>query len=94
MDEYPSEAELDEIRNWPFEKGFHELLSYVQGIWWGGKDYFAKHGDTHWCVSTVGWSGNEEIISALQSNFIFWSLCWEASRRGGHYIFRIPKVAQ
>ena len=28
-------------------------------------------------------------MSALQDNFLFWSMCWKQTRRGGHYIFEI-----
>jgi hypothetical protein len=90
-DEYPTEAELEEIKTWDYTKGWHELLRRVVSIWWGGEYYFAQHGEHHWCVSTCGWSGNEEIIEALQSNYLFWSLCWVSSRRGGHYIFKVPE---
>lgn len=38
--------------------------------------------------STGGWSGHEELISELEQTW-FWMFCWEQSRRGGHYIFKI-----
>lgn len=43
-------------------------------------------------LSTGGWSGNEDIIVSLQQNFLFWSMYWERSVRGGHYRFIIPEV--
>jgi hypothetical protein len=41
-------------------------------------------------VSTGGWSGNEEILSAMQDNLIFWMVCWQEHKRGGHYVFELP----
>lgn len=43
-------------------------------------------------LSTGGWSGNESIIASLRGNFIFWTMCWEKSVRGGHYWFIIPEI--
>ena len=40
-------------------------------------------------LSTGGWSGNEDIISALMENFIWWSMCFYSHHAGGHYVFRI-----
>lgn len=41
--------------------------------------------------STGGWSGNEDLIRAMEQNWMIWSLTWVQSRRGGHYIFEDPK---
>ena len=43
------------------------------------KDYY---------ISTAGWSGNEEIIDAMMQNHMMWSLYWDQSNRGGHFIFK------
>ena len=40
--------------------------------------------------ATGGWSGNEEIIGAMRSNYGIWSLLWESSHRGGLHIFHKP----
>lgn len=40
-------------------------------------------------VSTGGWSGNEEILGAMEDNVACWLQCWEATSRGGHYEFRV-----
>jgi len=43
--------------------------------------------DGGWELHTGGWSGNEEIIRAMQDNRVWWGMFWESSRRGGHYEF-------
>jgi hypothetical protein len=45
-------------------------------------------------LSTGGWSGNEDIIESLRLNFIFWSMCWAKSVRGGHYWFIVPEIGK
>ena len=87
MNRYPREDELKKIIEWPHSdpKG---LMDFIESIWefadWGwshkGKKYY---------ISTGGWSGNEDIISAMKQNWMFWNLYWEESKRGGHYIFHI-----
>jgi hypothetical protein len=104
-DGYPTKAELRRIRHWqclPAEGvfDFEGLLHYVATIWWhpdlwtirkrreraGGRGKLIRR----YSVSTGGWSGNEEIINALQDNRSFWWICWTESRRGGHYEFQVP----
>jgi hypothetical protein len=83
---YPSDAALAKIQDWPSD--WYALMSFIQGIWeyadWG----WSKSGNKY-NISTGGWSGNEDIIHAMQHNFLFWSLCWYSSKRGGHYEFRV-----
>ena len=53
-----------------------------------------SHGDPATLeLHTGGWSGNEDIIDKL-SDTLFWMICWESTRRGGHYYFEIPKYLQ
>lgn len=54
---------------------------------WAYPDYFRQPAPGYWEISTGGWSGNEDIIEAMQDNQVFWSLHWLESRRGGHYKF-------
>lgn len=94
---YPDDAELDAIANWPHGRGFHGLMAEVRRLNWEkygswrecdvtdeGVEYFREYR-----LATGGWSGNESLIGALQENFVFWSLCWQMSERGGLYVFRI-----
>lgn len=95
MKEYPDQKEIRTIKKWAFTKhdSFVDFMEYVRaaGKYWGDSEPFGwkQRGRTYW-VSTGGWSGNEEIISAMQSNFVFWSTSWVSVRRGGHYVFTIP----
>ena len=91
--EYPRDEELKRIADWDLlVRPVQELLDYVESLWkwedWGfklkGKRVLRLE------LHTGGWSGNEDIVGALQENFIFWSMCWVQSRRGGHYKFIIP----
>lgn len=87
-DGYPSDVELARIEHWPHEdlKG---LFEYIEERWvypdcW--RTIRRKSTLTVDC-STGGWSGNESLISSLQANLMAWTLTWQKSRRGGHYVF-------
>jgi hypothetical protein len=100
-DGYPTEEALEIIQIWPFDKDNQEWFGFINSIWhlksWGwseglnpsdmpgvdleGKQRYQYH------ISTGGWSGNESIIRAMESNSMMWHLHWVQSRRGGHYIF-------
>lgn len=94
-DGYPTDETLKVIREWDYNDfaGFVQYLSEA----WRYPEYFRVEvetdGDSALIInaSTGGWSGNEDIIGALRDNVMFWALCWEQSRRGGHYIFRVKK---
>ena len=96
-DGYPTEETLEEISNWQISKDFHELMYFVQDQWhWGESQYsekvtesFDDNKEVTYCFLTGGWSGNESIIEALEQNFVFWSLHWHSSKRGGKYKFKI-----
>lgn len=91
MEEYPTEEELLKIEKWDFEKdgSISEFLDFLRSLWhW--EEYFSLKGKRtlEFELHTGGWSGNEEIIDALSKNFIFWSMCWQKSTRGGNYYFK------
>lgn len=93
-DGYPTEETLMAIRAWP--KDWQALLEYVQEAWqYDDRITYSEsteefHPGFFWYLSTGGWSGNEDIISALQANTLFWVSCWWSSRRGGHFEFIVP----
>jgi len=89
MNRYPSEGELKKIEEWPV-KDYPGLMNFIHSIWeyaeWGwSKEKLADA--IEYNISTAGWSGNEEIIEAMQKNWAFWAMCWQQSKRGGHYVF-------
>ena len=96
MRDYPTDEELQKIREWPISDAdrtdIRSLLEYVKtvGNYWPD-GYGWKQDGNRYLIATGGWSGNEEIIAALQENMMFWLMCWQCSRRGGHYEFEIPK---
>jgi len=87
---YPTKKTLRVIRRWPHDD-FEGLMYYVLEAWQYADLGWSRYG-RRYSLSTVGWSGNEEIIVALQKNRMFWTLCWWSARRGGHYVFRLPRI--
>lgn len=87
LDPYPTEEEVARIKEWPHED-LRGLMEFVRSLWWPDQK-IPQDGNTY-RLATGGWSGNEDIVSALRSNMMFWVLCWESSRRGGLHIFTLP----
>ena len=91
-DKYPTEEELKSIKEWDVVTNPFGLIDFIKGLW-RYPDYFIVKGKQviNLELHTVGWSGNEDIIRALQENKFFFLLYWQKSTRGGHYYFRIEK---
>ncbi len=91
-DGYPDEDELRCIREWPrtsWSNSYAALLKFV-GTLWHWSDWGFKEEGLFYELHTGGWSGNESVIEALRENVIFWNVCWQESKRGGHYKFEVP----
>ena len=86
MTQYPSEEVLSRIETWPADN-IDGWFDYIRQNWWMGEELIDDHG-IEIDMSTGGWSGNEDIIEAMQENALMWNLCWVQSRRGGHFIFQ------
>jgi hypothetical protein len=89
------------------EDGYRELMAYVRERWnyadigyWAEsgrrpaevRKYSHRPGQRYYDISTGGWSGNEDIIAALERNWMFMAICWQRSRTGGHYLFAVPPL--
>jgi hypothetical protein len=97
---YPTEAMLEKIEKWDASEGsYNDLMKFIKPYWrysfewyWSETEYESE--GIEYSISTGGWSGNEDIIRALQMNRLFWCLYWLQSRRGGHYIFKVKDYEQ
>lgn len=94
-EKYITEDDLNQIKSWKSEDDYHELMYFVQSIWYHG-DYsekietsFDEGTEVTYSFSTGEWSGNEEIIKSLSANEMFWISCWYSSKRGGYFKFKI-----
>lgn len=98
--EYPTEEELEKIKNWKYEDDYEKLAEFICAIWhfedwaelrgWAVDDLGTKYRELR--LATAGWSGNESIIGALEKNTMFMMICWVSSHRGGLHIFHIIKI--
>jgi len=91
--EYPSEEDLKIIEKWDDLSDPKGWFDFIRDVWdcpeygWDVKesDRFITYK-----MSTGGWSGNEDIVSAM-SKSIMWPFTWEQSSRGGHFVFQIRR---
>lgn len=98
---YPTEETLKKIEDWDYQNnGFIALADFVLSLWhfpdWATyrpetKNEFGEQ-YRELRLATAGWSGNEDIISALNRNKLFNAICWESSHRGGLHIYHIKTL--
>lgn len=95
--EYYTERELKEIQNWDI-KDTHNLIERLRDMWeykncfienWGLDHIHNERSVLMLELHTCGWSGNEDIIEALQNHKLFWTMWWWKTERGGHYYFEV-----
>lgn len=98
-DGYPTEDSLSRLAEAPClnNEEFVQIMDQIREVWWH-PDYFTKlvdrNGRTHYMVSTGGWSGNEDLIGAMQRNTLLWMLHFQSVHSGGHYHFSSREVRQ
>lgn len=87
--EYPTEEQLKAIRR--HSGSYIELMQMAREAYNESMGLFVQEG-RHYRLATGGWSGNEDVIDALEdSEGMFWTVCWQESKRGGAYQFEIPE---
>jgi hypothetical protein len=99
---YPTEATLAAIETWSV-RDVAGCLDYARAAWhWPdfAHEVLTAHeagvlraepGERYVRFATGGWSGNEEIITALRTNGLVWALTWRLSTCGGLHIFEYPE---
>ena len=94
MNGYPSDAQLEAIKNADTLKiGFSGMIGLIKDAYNSFYGTVECHDDGDFLyLATGGWSGNESVIEALQSNLCFWGFSWVQSIRGGGHSFRNWKV--
>ena len=95
---YPTEAYISFLKNYQPDESL-PLMNFIEGVlidgWWASDLGFKLHksykGKRKLELHTGGWSGNEEIISAIKSNMhlTHFDMKYVMWRTGGHYYFEI-----
>ena len=94
-DEYPTEAELEALKNWqPPGVGWSGSEPWLGILWLCDGAWNQYMGSIRWddeakqmTFATGGWSGNEDIIGALMENVMAQAMLWQSSHRGGKFIY-------
>lgn len=100
---HPTESTLDAIRNWPIRDPFGLARFVIEA--WTYDNYatlspapddseYAHAVEMELRLATGGWSGNEDLASALQGNKMFHMLYWYMSKRGGLTVYRIYELPE
>ena len=81
-DIYPTSGSLNLLTKAKAE----DVLEIAKDIW--NTDYGAlKETEDTLVFITGGWSGNEDIITAMEQNELFWLKHFYSYTRGGNYVF-------
>lgn len=84
---YPNEESLDKIRKWQVltDDDYIAIMEYARDLWYY-PDMFRNDGKKY-TLTTCGWSGNEEVIGALNDNIYVRMSYWYSSTRGGVHVY-------
>lgn len=99
---YPTQEALDYIQDFPFDAARLEEILDFAGTLWHWPDYWVKTSDCfddnsyggkpyiRYVFHTGGWSGNEDVVTAMEENMLIKMMAPYSWSRGGHYEYRIP----
>jgi hypothetical protein len=86
---YPTEHTLQCIKNWDWQDPLG-ALEYMREAWYW--QHMVDVEGNKWIFRTGGWSGNEELISAIEDNYLLYNMVWVSSDRGGKYVFAVHMI--
>ena len=99
-DGYPTDETLDILRNWDdfSSSGYQQWIEFAHKAWHWNDMVIIGTDSENIILSdrkmvqfhTGGWSGNEDIISAMQGN-VLWLVNFQNHRTGGHFELRAPR---
>jgi hypothetical protein len=104
VDGYPTDDTIQALEAWPYQD-IRGALDFVAAAWhWPD---FATHdlsaheagvlradpGERFLRLATGGWSGNESLIAALETNRMIHAMSWRLSAVGGLHIYEYPTRA-
>ena len=83
MSDYPTEEDIKKIEEWDCVNDPEGLLEFIRPLWegYGCIEIKGKRVKRVY-MATGGWSGNEDIISAMHKNFFF-AFWWQQPKSGG-----------
>lgn len=102
-DGYPTDETLEKIKKWEIKtfQDIRDAMEFIHKAWrydaWEytpdveGKEFKGQPAQDIYVFSTYGWSGNESIVGALQTNDMLRMLGAWSWRRGGHYEYRFSR---
>ena len=104
-DGYPDEQELKYIEDFDIlTQNPMDLVKYIKELWNYRDDCVTieklpheyRKEEFYYKVSLVtwGWSGNEDLIKALQRNKYFFTMYHSEWHRGGLWVFELPDYKQ
>ena len=75
MEWYPTDEQLDKIKNWDIND-IEGCLRYIGSLWhicgrW-------QEGNGFFVFATGGWSGNESLLGALKESMIWPIILWDS----------------
>ena len=95
MSDYPDDDDLAALAAMdPLVHKGDAILNRAAELWctdYGrvDADQIQTYGSRRWTFITGGWSGNDDIIAALDKIQLFNMLYWFSSERGGKHVYEV-----